>query len=69
MPSPQAVREFQELYLARYGVLLSEQDALERAGRLLRFYKTVYTGNPLDAVTYAGGNHRDPKTNSITREK
>lgn len=42
MPSPKAIEEFKELFLRRYGVLLSDAEALEQAGRLLRFYKAVY---------------------------
>lgn len=42
MPSPHAVQEFKELYFRRYGVLLSDAEALEQAGRLLRLYKAVY---------------------------
>jgi hypothetical protein len=42
MPSPKAIEEFKELYSRRYGVLLSDAEALEQAGRLLRLYKAVY---------------------------
>ena len=37
-----AVQEFKELFFKRYGVLLSDAEALEQSGRLLRLYKSVY---------------------------
>ena len=42
MLTRQAVEEFQEIYRRRYGVSLSETDALEMASRLLNLYCTVY---------------------------
>ncbi len=42
MPSPEAIEDFKDLYLRRYGVLLSDAEALEQAGRLLQVYKIVY---------------------------
>ena len=42
MPSPQAVKEFKDLYLRRYGVLLSDAEAFAQAIRLLSLYKAVY---------------------------
>jgi hypothetical protein len=45
MPSPKAVQEFKELFFQRYGVHLSDAEALEQAGRLLRLYKAVYGAN------------------------
>jgi len=57
MPSPKAITEFKELYLRRYGVPLSDAEALEKAGQLLRLYKAVYgTGE-------AGGTNEDHETN------
>lgn len=37
-----AVQEFRELVFKRYGIALSDAEAMEQAGNLLRFYKTVY---------------------------
>lgn len=42
MPSQLAIEEFKEIFFRRYGVLLSDAEALEQSGRLLRLYKTVY---------------------------
>ena len=44
MPSPKAAQEFKELIIRRYGVLLSDADAMEQAGNLLRLYRAVYDG-------------------------
>jgi len=43
MLTKQAVGEFQEIYLRRYGVSLSETDAEEMAANLLNLYRAVYT--------------------------
>lgn len=45
MLSEQAVTEFKSLYLNRYGIALSDQDAFEKASRLLTLYKTVLFPN------------------------
>lgn len=37
-----AAHEFRALYFTRVGVQLSDEEALEQAGRLLRLYKAVY---------------------------
>ena len=37
-----AVQEFKELVFKRYGLVLSDAEALEQAGNLLRLYKAVY---------------------------
>jgi hypothetical protein len=42
MPSQLAIQEFKELFFRSYGVLLSDAEALEQSGRLLRLYKTIY---------------------------
>ena len=42
MLTRQAVEEFQEIYRRRYGVSLSEADALEMASGLLNLYRSVY---------------------------
>ena len=42
MLTRQVVEEFQEIYRRRYGVSLSETDALEIASGLLNLYRTVY---------------------------
>lgn len=48
MASIQAVQEFKDLYLRRYGVALPDEEALEQAGRLLRLYKAVYVNGWTD---------------------
>jgi hypothetical protein len=50
MPSPKAIQEFKELYLRRYGVVLSDAEATDQAARLLRLYKAVYGPQWADAV-------------------
>jgi hypothetical protein len=42
MLTRQAVEEFREIYRRRYGVSLSETDALEMASGLLNLYRSVY---------------------------
>lgn len=37
-----AIQEFKELVFKRYGVILSDAEALEQAGHLLRLYKAIY---------------------------
>ena len=41
MLSDEAVKEFQKLYKAQFGIELTWQDAAEKALRLLRLYKVV----------------------------
>ena len=38
----QAVQEFNKLAFTHYGIVLSDAEAMEQAGHLLRFYKAVY---------------------------
>jgi hypothetical protein len=40
--SATAIQEFKELVAKRYGIVLTDMEALEQAGLLLRLYKTVY---------------------------
>ena len=40
--SATAIQEFKELVLKRYSIALTDTEALEQAGGLLRLYKTVY---------------------------
>ncbi len=42
MLTKQAVDEFKGLYLQRYGRVLSEEEATEKAIGLLRLYKAVF---------------------------
>jgi hypothetical protein len=42
MPSAKAIEQFKELFFQRYGVLLSDAEALEQSGLLLRLYKAIY---------------------------
>ncbi len=50
MPSQKAVQEFKELYFKRFGLQLSDEEALEQSGRLLRLYKAVYGATGTDAA-------------------
>lgn len=36
------IQEFKDLVFKRYGLVLSDTEALEQAGNLLRLYTTVY---------------------------
>lgn len=42
MLSPESIQKFRELYEARYGVLLSEEEAGQRALRLINLFRAVY---------------------------
>ena len=41
----EAIEEFKQLYKARYGVVLSDDEASFRANNLVNLYKHVYGGN------------------------
>ncbi len=41
MMPEKAVQEFQELYFRRFGVKLSDAEAREQAGNLLRLYRIL----------------------------
>ena len=41
MPSKQAVAEFKNLYQQHYGVVLTDDEAFQKATSLLRLYKAV----------------------------
>ena len=38
----EAIEEFKKLYLARFGVALSDEEAVRRANNLVGLYKAVY---------------------------
>jgi len=42
---PQAIAEFKELYLKKYGEELNAQEAVALATRLIKFVKAVYGKN------------------------
>jgi len=42
IPSKEAVEEFKEIYEKRFGEELSDQDALEKASKLLRLMEIIY---------------------------
>lgn len=46
MLSEQTIKEFKELYLKRYGVVLNNNEASEKALRYLRLFKLVYKPIP-----------------------
>ena len=46
MLTKQAVEEFKEIYLKRYGVNLSESEATEIAHNLLNLYRNLYVEEP-----------------------
>lgn len=46
VPSHKAIEEYKELFFRRFGVRLSDEDATEQAGNLLRLYKAVYGNGP-----------------------
>ena len=50
MPSQQAVQEFKDLMFKRYGIHLSDADALEQAGNLLKLYRAVYSDRAVGQV-------------------
>jgi hypothetical protein len=55
MLSKEAIEEFKELYKARYGVLLNDDEAAFRANNLVNLYKHVY-GDTSDTGTNSRGN-------------
>jgi len=44
--SKQAIADFQKIYLLEFGVELSNQDASEKAIKLLRLFKLIYQPVP-----------------------
>ena len=47
--SDQHLEEFIAMYQKRFGVVLTKQEALEKAIRLVRFMKSVLEGSQSDA--------------------
>ena len=41
MLSAQAIKEFKEIYFKKYGIFLSDKEALQQAGGLMNFYKII----------------------------
>lgn len=42
MLPPEAIKEFKELYRKRYGVEISDEEAVLRANNLVNLYATLY---------------------------
>lgn len=42
MVSSEGLEKFKKLYLKRYGVQLTEQEAFEKANNFLNFYRAVF---------------------------
>ena len=42
----EAIEQFKEIYLKRYGVKLSDEEASSRANNLFNLYKVTYIGEP-----------------------
>lgn len=42
VPSPEAVEEFKTIYYQEFGIRLNNAEAIEKASRLLNFFKTIY---------------------------
>ena len=42
IPSKEAIKEFKEIYRKEFGEELSDQDALEKASKLLRLMEIIY---------------------------
>jgi hypothetical protein len=38
----QAIKEYQQMYKARFGIVLSEEEAVEKANKLVQFYKVLF---------------------------
>jgi len=51
----EAIEEYKKLYEKRYGVVLSDAEAILRANNLVKFYKAVLGSEPLK-VTQTGVN-------------
>ncbi len=45
-----AADEFKTLYFNCFGIQLSDEEALEQAGRLLRLYRAVHAPSGSDAI-------------------
>lgn len=53
MLSAEAINEFKELYLKKYGVEISQARAIELATRFLTFLKAIYKPIPIRALDYS----------------
>jgi len=47
MPSDKAITEYKRLWLQRFGAELTDGEAAEQAGKLLRLYRAVYGKPPV----------------------
>lgn len=50
MLSPQAVKEFKEIYREETGLELSDDKALELATQLIGFFEVIYLPSPLRKI-------------------
>ena len=55
--SPQAIKEFRAIYQEEFGSDLSDQEAYEMAGNLLRFFQVIYRSIPKEGASSRDGDH------------
>jgi len=61
----EAIEQFKELYLKRYGVKLSDEEASYRANNLFNLYKITYMGEPsVDNFKIKPTKNYDPQSNN-----
>jgi hypothetical protein len=61
----EAIEQFKELYLKRYGVKLSNEEASYRANNLFNLYKITYMGEPcIEKIKPKTTNNYAPKSNN-----